>query len=254
MSDALTTGFVVLSEISMLLVAVIAVFLVLRARRLRRDREMVSQLIRRLREQEPMRKEKLQQLLRDCCGFTDEQSQEKMETLNGHEKAVYTRMIRMFLGRERDNISTLDRNVKTLLQGYTDLIEGGDEDSQEGGAGPSSLSYTALRKENESLKDESGELKDEINRLRTELADSKVATENMMKEYATMFAGGQREGEMKVRDEMDKLKERDWVEGEEKNESETVTGLENDTVPDLNDEVEVPEFGVESPAEDKDKA
>ena len=38
-----------------------------------------------------------------------------------------------------------------------------------------------------------------------------------MKEYATMYAGGQHEGEFEMREELSKLRQRDWTEGGEEN-------------------------------------
>lgn len=253
MSDVLSTSVVILSELTLMLGAVIVVFLILRARRLKRERAMVNALVARLRENEPTRKEQLLQMLKESCGFDENRSQEIMEAMSRNEKLLYSKSIRMFLGRERDNISHLDRDVNALVQAYVNLIQGDAETGNESGGGPSVLSFTAIRKENESLKDQTGQLKEEINRLRQELADAKQASENMMKEYATMFAGGQREGEMKVRDEMEKLKERDWTHADENEPTETQDATKPNPESVIKDEEDVPEFGSEPPAEDPDK-
>lgn len=253
MSDLLSTSVVILSEVTLMLGVVIAVFLILRARRLKRERAMVNALIARLREHEPTRKEQLLQMLRESCGFDESRSQEVMEAMNKNEKTLYRGAIRMFLGRERGNIRHMDRDVNTLVQAYVNLIQGDGEADHEGSGGTSVLSFTAIRKENESLKDETGQLKEEINRLRQELADAKRASENMMKEFATMFAGGQREGEMKVRDEMEKLKERNWAHAEENEPVETQNVTESNSQSVIKEEEDVPEFDAEPPAEDSGK-
>ena len=214
-----TSGIFLMAEAVVVLGSIIVVYLFLAARRRRGERELVRKVVKNFRAQEAARREVLEGVLRDGCGHEDEDIASICEDFSGREKALYNSVMRMYLGRDRKAISGLDDRVQSIVRGYQKLVmhEPTDDSAPERGAGQ--LPYTQLRKENEALKRE-------LEGLRKELREAKLTAENIMKEYATMYAGGEREGELQVREELKKLRERDWI-GEGEGDEENVPTLEN---------------------------
>ena len=207
MNEWMTTSLALLAEATAVFGGVILFYLFYYFRQKKRDRAIIVKLVKRLKEKEGVRKENLKKILSECCGREEADATEIMETLSSREKTLYCNVIKMFLGRDRDKIKRLDEDVQALVRAYQKLVLEGANSEEESEHKPSQLSYTALRKENETLYAANESLQSELN-------DSKKAMENMMKEYATMYAGGQYEGEFEVREEMSKLRERDWTDEE----------------------------------------
>ena len=238
MNDWMTTSLTLLAEAAIVFGAVIIFYLVYNLRRKRHDRAIIVKLVKRLKEKEAARKENLKKLLGDCCGREEKEAAEIMETLSGREKTLYCNVIDVFLGRDRGKIKRLDEDVQALVRAYQKLVlEGADGEEEGGGHNPSQLSYTALRKDNEALNAAN-------EALRKELSDSKKAMDNMMKEYATMYAGGQQESEFEVRDQMQQLRGKDWVGETSDAEEDPGAGAANKDEEDLFDQEteEIPEL------------
>ena len=229
MSEFTTGLLVVFSEIGFVLLLAIAVaaFMIIRAKR--QNKQMALQLVEKIKQAEEERKSSLAELLKTSFELEDEAAINKAEQLIKGEKALYSRVLKLFLGREPEQIMELDKNVEELVASYHHLFGSeGDNDSDE--SGESTL--VKLRKENVALRQDKAQMK-------AHLDVAMQTMENMMAEYASMYEGGQKEGEQLVKNEMFKLQQALKKGGAQtvNDESESVDDLEQaaDDVPELND-------------------
>ncbi len=208
MNEWLLAALVITGEVALVLLVAVLAAVVWHFRGRSRRRGEVQQVLARLRQAGPERRQRLGTLLNEALGFGEEEAAARAEALAGLEQGLYRYVLRLFLYR-REGIGPLEAHVQGLCGGYQGLL-GGPRDAEAGDddARPAGLPYTALRKERDRLQEELARQKDETAAVRAELASTKEALENMMREYATMFAGGSREGELQVREHMEKLKER----------------------------------------------
>ena len=238
MNSLSTSAVMLLIEGVVLFGGTILVYLFLTARRCRRERELVRRVVKKFRQEEGGRRDALQEVLRDGCGHEDEAVTAISDDFSDREKALYNSVMRMYLGKDRQAISNLDDKVQSIVRGYQKLVMNeapGGEDSE---LGAGQLPYTQLRKENESLKSE-------LETLRKELFDAKLTAENIMKEYATMYAGGEREGELQVREELKKLRGRDWT-GNDADDAAAGTAALDESVLEGDGDTDVDEFSAAS--------
>ncbi len=207
MNEWLLAALVITGEVALVLLVAVLAAVVWHFRGRSRRRGEVQQVLARLHQAAPDRRQRLGTLLNEALGFGEEEAAARAEALAELEKGLYRYVLRLFLYR-REGIGPLEAHVQGLCGGYQSLL-GGPRDAEAGDdSHPAGLPYTTLRKERDHLQEELARQKDETAAVRAELASTREALENMMREYATMFAGGSREGEQQVREHMEKLEER----------------------------------------------
>lgn len=198
MSEFMTGLLVVTSELSLVLVLGGLILAVVVIRRQRKNRGLAVELIRRLREAEPARREKLVALLQECLEMDAEPAQDKARALLKAEQRLYGHVLRIFMGRNPEQLLQVEDDVEKLVKNYYHLLE--QDEEGEGDSARESL-IVKLRKENKQLRDEKAT-------LQKNLETTMETLENMMDEYASMYEGGHKEGEQRMKNEMFKLQQK----------------------------------------------
>lgn len=196
MNELMTGWLVVSTELSAVLVLGGVVLLVLLILRKRKQRRMARELIQRLRQAEPERRQRLVALLKDNFEMTDEQAEAQARTMLRCETSLYSHVLKMFMGQAPEQILHLDHDVDKLVKNYAHLLE---QESEQDDAHESVI--VKLRKENAQLREEKAT-------LQKNLETTMETLENMMDEYASMYEGGHKEGEQRMKNEMFKLQQK----------------------------------------------
>lgn len=222
MSESLTSILIIFSELGLIFMIAIGVIIFLYLKRRACDRDMVIKLVRKLKENEPVRKEHLIEVLKKDYDLDDEAAEEKADGLISFEKRIYNRVIKFFLGKEKEKLAHFDKDVKALAQGYSLLGKQAAEVVEKG------------RDHEHQLRKENQELREKNAKLQHDLDASMESMETMMAEYANMYEGGSKDGEQRLKNEMYQLKQKLQDKGAGKENVESVDL--GDDVPDLDPE------------------
>lgn len=230
MNEFLTGMLVLTSELSAVLLLGAIVLLVVMIRRQRKHRRLALELIHRLRESEPERRQKLVALLTGHLEMNPEQADARARAMLKCETSLYSHVLRLFMGRDPEQLLQVDHDVERLVKSYYHLLE--EEEDDEGDTERESL-IVKLKRENRQLRDEK-------NTLQKNLETTMETLENMMDEYASMYEGGHKEGEQRMKNEMFKLRQKisKAVSGSN-GEEETGTEADED-IPELGSDAEEP--------------
>ncbi|VAX07931.1 hypothetical protein MNBD_GAMMA25-1161 [hydrothermal vent metagenome] len=203
MNDYYSSIFLLISEIGILLILILGTVLVVAKKRKMRDKALAMVLVDKIKNSEPKKRENLLTILKEEYGYDDEKAEEKIEVLIGFEKTVYDNLLKTFLKKDREAITKFDGHLNDLIGSYKTIHAGqgqGDEknDNQEGETKSSKV--TLMREENTDLRVTNAKLKKDL--------DAAMQTmESMMSEYASMYEGGKKDGEQRMKNEMFKLKQ-----------------------------------------------
>lgn len=194
MSEWLTGLLLAAAEFGLLVSVAFGVYLYFQSRGRREDRTQAMELVARLKKGAADHETALITALVESYGLAEESAGDTARALIDQEKSLYRKVMRMFLGRDRAGIGRFDEDVRTLLMAYRNLIEApaaGDE---------AAASPARLRKENQALRARNA-------KLEAELAQAMATMENMQAEYASMYEGGRKEGEQRMKNEMFRLRQ-----------------------------------------------
>jgi DNA repair exonuclease SbcCD ATPase subunit len=202
MNETLTSFLVVFSEIGLLLalVAIIIAFFVLR--RKHRDNVLARQVVETLRESEGARKANLMDIMQKVHDMDEEFAEQTAQAMLSSEKRIYNRVLKIFLGHERNGITDLQRDVENMATTYRKLIDSIKAmhvTEVERGDNPKREAQMRLH-----IK----QLEAEKQKLQEDLDESMASMENMLKEYTQMYAGGgaRKEGVKHIENELVQLK------------------------------------------------
>lgn len=202
MNESLTSLLVIFSEVGLLLalLAIVITFLVMR--RKHKDNVLARQVVEALRECESARKAKLMDILQKVHEVDEEFAEQSAKTMLASEKRIYNRVLKIFLGRERDGITELQKDVENMATTYRKLIESIKAlhiSHPERGDSP---------KREAQLRMQIKQLEAEKQKMQEDLDESMMSMENMLKEYTQMYSGGgaKKEGLKHIENEMTQLK------------------------------------------------
>ena len=122
-----------------------------------------------------------------------------IETLMGDERKIYDRLIKVSITKDTNMLKPTTDDINTLINNYVRLLTLTVEKSSSTDAEKESHALN-LRKENEALRLENAS-------LTTRLTLSEETIENMMGEFSSMYEGGKKEGEQRLKNEMYQLKQ-----------------------------------------------
>lgn len=199
MSNTATTTIILLTEFALAFSVIIVAFMISIIRQQKKNKFLVRGLITNIKQTETDRKSKLTNLLNEAYGIADAEAGKTTEALILNEKTLYNNVIKSFLGQDRELITKLDKDVEALTNSYHDLVLGvefskqGVEANEKEGS-ETSRSIKVIKQQNEELKQENEALQKKNEKLQTELNGAMERMEGMLKEYASMYAGGQKEG------------------------------------------------------------
>lgn len=202
MNETLTSFLVIFSEIGLLLalIAIAAAFFVMR--RKHKDNVLARQVVETLRESESARKANLMDILQKVHEVDEEFASQTAQAMLASEKRIYNRVLKIFLGHERDGITDLQKDVENMATTYRrliDSIKAMHVTEPERGDSP---------KRDAQLRIQIKQLEAERNKLQEDLDESMISMENMLKEYTQMYSGGgaKKEGLKHIENEMVQLK------------------------------------------------
>ncbi len=220
MNEFYSSLFLLISEIGVFLLLILGTVAFMAKKRSMKDKALAIVLVEKIKKSEPKKREKLLSMLKDVYGYDDEKAEEKMDVLIKHEKRLYNNLIHIFLKKDRGKISDFDKYLNDVIESYQGIsnVEGGNgsDASDNGEEGGSNLVIT--REENSKLRDANKKLKKDL--------DAAMQTmESMMSEYASMYEGGKKDGEQRMKNEMFKLKQ--VLEKESDEDDDTDGGVED---------------------------
>lgn len=194
MNEGLISILVIFAELGLLLIILAAIYIFLKVKSRKLDRMLVVNLVKRLKDNEPVRREHLVELLKLDYEMDENNAKEKADNLIGCEKVIYNRVIKLFLGKDKHKLSQLDNDVNNLANGYCLL-------------GKQKAAPAETDRDNELLlRKENQELRKHRAKLEADLEASITTMEAMMAEYANMYEGGAKEGEQRLKNEMFQLR------------------------------------------------
>ena len=196
MSEWLTGLLLAAAEFGLLVSLVFGIHLYLQSRGRRDDRARARELVARLKNGAEDHETALITALVESYGLPRAAAEEMAGALIDQEKSLYRKVMRMFLGRDRTGIGRFDEDVRGLLLAYRNLIEAPPGE----GEGEAAASPARLRKENQRLRARNA-------KLEADLAQAMATMENMLTEYASMYEGGRKEGEQRMKNEMFRLRQ-----------------------------------------------
>jgi uncharacterized membrane protein YccC len=202
MNETLTSFLVVFSEIGVLLAlsAIVVAFFVMR--RKHKDNLLARQVVETLRESESARKANLMDILKKVHEMDEEFAEQTAHAMLSSEKRIYNRVLKIFLGHERDGITELQKDVEHMATTYRRLIDSIKAmhiTETERGDSP---------KRDAQLRKHIKQLEAEKQKLQEDLDESMASMENMLKEYTQMYSGGgaKKEGVKHIENELVQLK------------------------------------------------
>ncbi len=199
MNEINSSLFLLVSEVGVVLLLVLCGILFMVKKRSMQDKVLAMVLVEKIKNAEPSKREKLLSLLKDVYGYDDEKAEAKIELIIGREKTLYGNLLKIFLKKEREKISEFDGYLNELIESYQSLNEGDKKDSGQDEA-PANSKLVLVREENSSLREANAKLKKDL--------DAAMQTmESMMSEYASMYEGGKKDGEQRMKNEMFKLRQ-----------------------------------------------
>ena len=123
MNETLTSFLVVFSEVGLLLalVAIVIVFFVMR--RKHKDTLLARHVVETLRDSESARKSNLMDIMQKVHDMDEEFAEQTAQAMLASEKRIYNRVLKIFLGHERNGITDLQRDVENMATTYRKLID-----------------------------------------------------------------------------------------------------------------------------------
>lgn len=197
MNETLTVSLIIIAEISLVLFLIVMVMIIVRIRQQRRDHRLAVALVNRIKQNQPSRLQQLAGLLQTSSDIAAAEAESRARELLVSEKALYSDVLKMFLGHDREKILQLDQDVTSLADAYQHMYDQSDANEQE-----QSSESLLLR-----MRRENSMLREERDTLRASLELSMKTIENMTSEYASMYEGGHKEGEQRLKNEMFKLRQ-----------------------------------------------
>ncbi|VAX13156.1 hypothetical protein MNBD_GAMMA24-2557 [hydrothermal vent metagenome] len=201
MSEINSSLFLLVSEVGVVLILVLCGIIFMVKKRSMRDKALAIVLVDKIKNAEPSKREKLLSLLKGVYGYDDEKAEAKIDILIDREKTLYGNLLKIFLKKEREKISEFDDYLNKLIESYQSLNDGENGSNvQNEGESPKDSKLVLVREENTSLREANAKLKKDL--------DAAMQTmESMMSEYTSMYEGGKKDGEQRMKNEMFKLRQ-----------------------------------------------
>ena len=202
MSETITSFLVIFSEVGFLLalIGIIIAFFVMR--RKHKDNILARRVVETLRESESARKANLMDILQKVHDVDEEFASQTAHAMLSSEKRIYNRVLKIYLGHERDGITDLQKDVENMASTYRHLIDSikaMHSSEPERGDNP---------KREAQLRAHIKQLEAEKQKLQEDLDESMTSMDNMLKEYTQMYSGSgaRKEGLKHIENEMTQLK------------------------------------------------
>lgn len=197
MNDSLLSFTLIFAELGAVLLLVM-IFLVFRSiRGSKKDVKTTRDLIKYIKTMIPAHRDQL------SIYFKDKLDQAKtdfnIDTLIKDERKIYDRLIKVSITKDTNLLKLTTDDINALINNYVRLLALKAEKETSENTEKESM-QVILKKENEALRLENTSLKSRLN-------ISEETIENMMGEFSSMYEGGKKEGEQRLKNEMYQLKQ-----------------------------------------------
>lgn len=197
MSESLLSFTIIFAELGGVLLLVVIGWVVMYLFNAKKEGKTTRDLIHQIKSAIPTHRNKLIEF------FKDKLEQNKIdfniETLIKDERKIYDRLIKVSITKDTSLLKLTVEDINSLIEDYVRLLS--LKATADANVDSSSATHEfQLRKENEALRLE-------VASLETRLSTATETIENMMGEFSSMYEGGKKEGEQRVKNEMYKLKQ-----------------------------------------------
>jgi hypothetical protein len=188
---------IIFAELGGFLLLVVLAAVIYYFRKVKREGGYTKELVSTIKRAIPKRRGNLTTHFKDKVGLEENEIGLNVEALIDKEKKLYEHLINVSVHKDTSLLKLTINDINTLINDYVrmltlkgNIVANEDRDSRE----------LQLRKEN-------GALRVEIASLQKRLHAETETIENMMSEFSSMYEGGKKEGEQRVKNEMYKLKQ-----------------------------------------------
>ena len=204
MSEFVTSLLVIFSEVALVLAIIIGIIMFFFVRRGRRDKVLAKVLVETIKEKEPERIQRLKDILEKVHHLDEESAKQSVEAILTCEKNLYSRIIKAFLGSDRDGITKINKDVESLAETYRRLStveDVGEVEKYHSDDNP--LVQAQLKAQIKKLEKENA-------KLERDLGEAMESMDSMLKEYTLMYSGGgvKKEGVKHLENELSQLKQK----------------------------------------------
>lgn len=197
MSDSLLSFIIIFAELGGILLLVAIGWVIYFIHKTKKDGKNIRDLITYGKLMLSKRKDKLDTHFKNELELESKKADINIESLINDEKKLYEHLINVSINKDTSLLKLTINDINALINDYVRMltlkgnaVADTNRDSRE----------LQLRKENEALRLENAS-------LQKRLLDATDTIENMMGEFSSMYEGGKKEGEQRVKNEMYKLKQ-----------------------------------------------
>jgi len=197
MSDSLLSFTIIFAELGGVLLVLVIGLIIYFFIKLKKDGRTTKELIQHIKAILPGHREQLNNYFKNEMGLEKNKTDFNIDTLIKDERKIYDRLIKVSITKDIGLLKLTTEDINSLINDYVRLLALKAEKETEKNKNSTELK---LKKENEALRLENAS-------LQKRLTDSTNTIENMMGEFSSMYEGGKKEGEKRVKNEMYKLKQ-----------------------------------------------
>ena len=197
MNDSLLSFTIIFAELGGVLLLLVIGWVVYFIIRLKKDGKTTKELVQHVKAMIPEHREQLNNHFKEEAETEKNKTDLKIDTLINDEKKLYEHLVNVSISKDTSLLKLTVNDINALINDYVRMltlkgkdVSNDDRDSRE----------LILRKENEALRLESAS-------LQKRLDEATNTIESMMGEFSSMYEGGKKEGEQRVKNEMYKLKQ-----------------------------------------------
>ena len=216
MSETLLNIIIVFSELGIGLLLALVAWVVYYIFGTKKEAKTTQDLIKRIKLILPKHEDKLNTHFNENAELEQSKKDFKVKSLIDDERKIYERLINVSISKDTSMLKLTIDDINTLINDYVRMLtlkgkelSNKDSDSRE----------LILRKENKALRLE-------ISSLTSKLKISEETIESMMGEFSSMYEGGKKEGEQRLKNEMYQLKQS--LNAEEAKVKSELKGLDNE--------------------------
>jgi len=175
MSSLVTSILVFTAEVGVVLILLFAVFSFLFIKRRKQDRHITQNLVKDFREELPDRRDQLHAILTESIEIDSKKAEEKVNYILDKEKSIYLHAIQAFSGKHRGMLRKINEDVGELGGAYRNLVTYMTENS-------------TATEQIQTLSDKIVQLEQDYSSAQSELNDTKIELDRIMKEYTALYA------------------------------------------------------------------
>lgn len=197
MSDSLLSFTIIFAELGGVLLLVVFGWVIYFILGLKKDGRTTKELMQHIKAIIPGHREQLENYFKNEMELEQNKTDFNIDTLIKDERKIYDRLIRVSITKDTSLLKLTTEDISSLINDYVRLLALTAEKESDDNKDSTELK---LRKENEALRLDNDS-------LQKRLTESLETIESMMGEFSSMYEGGKKEGEQRVKNEMYKLKQ-----------------------------------------------